>query len=285
VTSGDGEDRDMTVSQRPPGQGATRADDARLRLRRNPLRLAVSAAPWAGAWYLVCYLAVGWVLFAVAFTSAVVAAVFAITLAGLPLLVGCAGVMRGCANFERVRLRTAFTRPVRGSYRTVTQPGIMAQVRVRWKDPATWRDLAYLVGLWVPLFLLDTIVFSVWLTLLAGVTLPAWYWAPRNDFDNGASAHGVQLGYLPNGPHGPGGVGLWVGSLPTALLAAAGFLVLFLLFNYVLVATYAAHARTARALLRSPTDPLAEAKGVLVGPGPLQPLIPNGGRRMRDSAS
>jgi Putative sensor len=275
----------MTASEYP-GQAGTRhadgaraADDARrLRLRRNPLRLAVSAAPWTGALYLAGYLLVGWVLFAIAVTSASVAAVFAITLAGLPLLIACAGVVRGCANFERARLRTAFTRPVKGRYRTPTRPGLIAQVSTRWKDPATWRDLAYLVGLWVPFFILDTVVVTVWLTFLAGLALPAWYWAPRNDFNNGVSAHGVPLGYFPNGPHGPGGVGLFVDTLPKALLAAAGFLVLFLLFNYVLVATYAAHARSARALLRPPADPLAEAKEVLTTPGPLSRLIPNGWR-------
>ncbi len=264
----------MTVRERSRPGGANAAGDARLRLRRNPLRLAVSAAPWAGAWYLAAYLVVGTILFAIAFTSAAVAAVFAITLAGIPLLVACAGVVRGCANFERVRLRTAFTQPVKGRYRAVTRPGLMAQVSTRWKDPATWRDLAYLVGLWLPLTVLDMVVLTVWLTFLAGVALPAWYWSPTNDFNNGVSVHGVQLGYFPNGPHGPGGVGLFVDTLPKAVLAAAGFLILFLLFNYVLVATYAAHARCARALLRPPADPLAEAKDLLAGPGPLRPLYP-----------
>ena len=61
-------------------------------------------------------------------------------------------------------------------------------------------------------------------------------------------------------------------SLPRALLAAAVFLVLFLIFNYALVATARAHASVARALLRAPADPLAPAKEVLAGPGPLGPL-------------
>ncbi len=66
-----------------------------------------------------------------------------------------------------------------------------------------------------------------------------------------------------------------------ALLAAAGFLVLFLIFNYVLVITARAHAAVARCMLRAPTDPLAKAKEVLSGPGPLGPLkdrMKNGGR-------
>jgi uncharacterized membrane protein len=258
----------MTAQAADPGP--------RLSIRRNPVRLLCSAAPWSSAGYLAGYLAVSWVLFGIAFTATVTAAVFAITLAGIPLLVAAAGVIRGCANVERGRLRQVFAAPVRGRYRTVATPGIMAQVRVRWRDPATWRDIAYLLGLWLPLYALDLIVLTVWLTFLAGVTLPAWYWAPRGNagvgYVNGTQVHGVALGYFPHGPHGHGAVGLYVDTLPKALLAAAVFLILLLLFNYVLVATARAHARVARALLRPPPDPLAVAREVLAGPRPLGPL-------------
>ena len=248
-------------------------DDSKLPLYRNPLRLAWSASPWRAASFLTVYLLGSWVLFSVAFTVATTAAVFAITLAGIPLLVGAARVIHGCANVERTRLRQVFTQPVRGQYREVTKPGIMARLRVRWRDPATWRDLAYLVGLWVPLTILDTVVVCVWVTFLAGVTAPIWYWAPESTFSNGL-VHGIQLGYFPNGPHGPGGHGLYVDTLPKALLAAASFLILFLLFNYVLVATARAHACAARALLRPPADPLAPAREVLASPGPLRSMTP-----------
>ncbi len=163
----------------------------RLRLYRNPVRLAVSASLWTAAGYLAVYVFVtGWVLFSVAFTATVTAAVLSITLAGIPLLVAAAGVLRGCAN----------------------------------------------------------------------------------GYANGTQVPGVVLGYFPHGPNGAGGVGLYVDTLPKALLAAAAFLVLFLLFSYVLVITARAHARVARTLLRAPVDPLAEAKEVLTRPGPLGPL-------------
>jgi Putative sensor len=251
----------------------------------NPLRLVVSARLWRSVWFLAGYVfAVGWFLFAVAFTATVTAAVFAITLAGIPLLVAASAVVRWCADVERARLRQVVAEPVRGRYRAATRPGVTAQLKTRWQDPATWRDVAYLIGLWVPLFILDTVVLAVWLTFLAGVTLPAWYWAPRGNaglgYTSPTAIHGVTLGYFPHGPNGPGGVGLYVDTLPKALLAAAGFLVLFLIFNYVLVVTARAHAAVARSVLRAPTDPLAEAKQVLAGPGPLGPLkdhIHNGG--------
>ena len=249
---------------------------SRLRLDRNPLRLAVSPSLWRAVWFLAVYVfAVGWVLFAVAFTATVTAAVLLITLAGIPLLVAAAAVLRWCADVERGRLRQVLAGPVRSGYRPASA-GLLAEASARWHDPATWRDVAYLVGLWAPLFVLDTIVLSVWLTLLAGVTLPAWYWAPHGNagigYTSPTTIHGVTLGYFPHGPHGPGGVGLYVDSLPRALLAAAGFLVLLLIFNYALVATARAHASVARALLRAPADPLASAKEVLAGPGPLGPL-------------
>ena len=261
----------------PRGVPARRAIPSSLRLYPNPLRQALSGSTWRAVGFLAGYVFVaGWLLFAVAFTATVTAAVFLITLAGIPLLVGAAGVLHGCAAAERARLRSALAGPVAGGYRPVTGRGIMAQVRTQWRDPATWRETAYLIGLWPLLFGLDTVVLTVWLTLLAGVTLPAWYWAPRGNVGLGYAAgtpvHGVTLGYFPHGPNGPGSWGLYVDTLPRAFLAAACFLVAFLLFNYVLVLTARAHARVAAALLRAPADPLAPVKEVLTHPGPLGPL-------------
>jgi hypothetical protein len=276
------------VSGQPRADGRlTRpADATRLRLHRNPLRLAVSAGPWRAAGYLAGYVFVtGWALFSAAFTTTVTAAVCAITLAGIPLLIAAAGVLRWGADVERARLRLVLADPPRGGYRPAAGPGLLTQARARWRDPATWRDVAYVIGLWLPLLVLDTIVLSVWLTFLAGVTLPAWYWAPRGTaglgYTSATTVHGIAFGYFPHGPSGPGGVGLYVDTLPKALLAAAIFLVLFLIFNYVLVITARAHATVARGLLRAPADPLAEAREVLAGPGPLGPLhddVHNGGR-------
>jgi hypothetical protein len=248
-----------------------------LRLYPNPLRQALSGSTWRAASFLAVYVFVaGWLLFAVAFTATVTAAVFLITLAGIPLLVGAAGVLHGCAAAERARLRPVLAGPVLGGYRPVTGRGIMAQVRTRWRDPATWRETAYLIGLWPVLFGLDTVVLTVWLTLLGGVTLPAWYWAPRGNvglsYLAGAPVHGVTLGYFPHGPNGPGSWGIYVDTPPRAFLAAACFLVAFLLFNYVLVLTARAHARVAGTLLRAPADPLAPVREVLTHPGPLGPL-------------
>ena len=101
----------------PPRHRAAAAD-TRLRLYRNPLRLLFSASTWLAAGYLAVYVFVtGWLLFSVTLTATVTAACLAITLAGIPLLVAASGVLRGCANVERARLRRMLPEPVPGSYR------------------------------------------------------------------------------------------------------------------------------------------------------------------------
>jgi hypothetical protein len=274
--------------ERPANKG--RPQDTRLSLRRDPLRLALSGSVWRSAWFLGVYVfATGWLLCAVAFLAAGTAVLFAVTLAGIPLLTAAAGVLRGCANVERARLGNVLTESVRGRYQPVAGQGMLSRAKTRWRDGATWRDLTYLVGLWAPLAILDTVVLAVWLTFLAGITVPAWYWAPRGTgaigYTTGTPVHGLAFGYFPHGPHGRGGEGIFVDTLPRALLVAAIFLVLFLLFNYVLVATARAHARVARAMLRAPADPLAQAKDVLARPGPLAPLAPSAAGRDNSGGS
>ena len=140
---------------------------------------------------------------------------------------------------------------------------------------APWTSAWYLLGylfvgtdLCVIVLTLDTVVLAIWLVFLTGITLPVWYWAPWQTI-HGVRYHGYQLGYFPNGPHGPARWGLYVDSLAKALLVAAVCLVAFLLFNYVLVAMARAHVSVARSLLSESTDPLKEAKKILREPGPL----------------
>lgn len=255
---------------------AVSRDDCRLQLRRNPIGLAFSSSPWRSARYLASYMMVSTVLFVVALTTSTIALGLGITVAALPLLVAAAAVIRGCADVERSMLRQVFSGRVRARYPVPQGQGLWRQARARWGEGTTWRDLGCLVGLWPALFTLATAVVVVWATLLAGITMPVWYWAIRDSClgsCQATGARGVLLGYFPHGAHGPGSSGLYVHTLPTALLAAAGFAVLFLLFNYVLVATGRLHGQAVRAVLRRPADPLAPAMSVLAGQGPLGPLV------------
>jgi len=254
-----------------------------IQLTGHPLRLTWWASTGRALWYLLAYQVVGWLLFGAALAAVTTAAALSITLAGIPLLVAAAGIIHACAEFERSRLRTASGEPVGHRYREPeqTSPGLRARARAYWTDMATWREFAYLTGMFVPLAVLGCVVLTVWLTLAAGVTLPLWYWAPFDHFSHGVTVHGVQLGYFPNGPSGSGAVGVYVDTLPKALLTALVCLLLLVPFSYLLVATARTHAAVARTLLRPPEDPLAQAKDLLQRPGPLPSLI---GRTDRPSS-
>jgi len=247
-----------------------------LRLAGHPLRPSWWAATRHALWYLLAYQVMGWLLFGAALAAVTTAAALSITLAGIPLLVAAAGIIHACAGSERSRLRAVSGEPVEYRYREPdeTPPGLRARARAYWKDTATWREFAYLAGMFLPLVVLGCVVLVVWLTLAAGVTLPLWYWAPFNHFSHGLTVHGVQLGYFPNGPSGSGAVGVFVDTLPEALLTALVCLLLLIPFSYVLVLTARTHAAVARALLRAPEDPLAPAKDLLQRAGPLPSLAP-----------
>jgi Putative sensor len=263
-------------SARPPLPAARRPDDCRLTLRHNPIGLLISASLWRSAGYLLGYLVLSGALFAVALTSMTVAVVLSITVVAVPLLSAAAYAIRGCAGVERARLGLLFSGTLRGYYRPAGR-GPWRQALARWGEGSTWRDLSYLVGLWPVLLTLDSVVVSLWATSLGGMTVPLWYSHVRDACVGSCTAQGapgVMIGHYPHGPQGPGHHGLYVDSMPSALLAAAGFAVLFLLFNYVLVATARLQGQAARAILRGPSDPLAPARAVLAGPRPLGPLLP-----------
>lgn len=264
-----------TATTGPPG-------GSRLPLYANPVRLVLSPSPWRAAGYVLSYLLVSGALFAIAVTASVTTAALAVTVALAPLLIASAAVIRGCASVGRSLLRQVYRQPVPGRYPAPSpQPGLWRRGRRAWTGGATWRDLAYLIGLWPFLFALDVIVLVVWITLLAGVTLPLWY---RHVADvcfgtcPSSRLPGVAFGSFPAGPHGAGASGLWIyPSVGPALLVAAGCLLAFVFFSYVLVLAARLHATVARAVLRGPSDPLGPARHVLTEPGPLGPLQPSGG--------
>jgi hypothetical protein len=237
----------MTSPQRDP-----------LRRGRHPIRLPFSSAPWIAAGYLGGYLLVGTVLFAVCLSLLLLAAVTSISWLGVPVLVGVAGIIRGCAQIERLRTGLVGSR-IPEAYRPVLKPGVLAQARTRWTDPATIRDCAYLILLYPVLFALDLTALLLWIAGVAGALLPLWYWSIPD-------GHGVQLGYFPD--DGPG-TGIKVDDLPTALLTAVGFAVLCVLLAHLVVAAALLHRAVATMMLRPPADPLADAKQILAEPGPL----------------
>ena len=216
----------------------------RLPLHRNPLRTATSAAPWTATAYLASYVPVGSALFVAGVAVLAVTGVLALFTFGVPLLAGSALIMRGCAHVERMRSRLAVDL-TGATYHKVSEAGVLARVRTRWTDPATWRDTAYLVLMYLPLLALDVIAVVIWLSLLGGITLPFWYWS--------VPTHG----------------GPFQGGLPVELLTAVACLVLAPVGACLVVGAARVHRAVAAGLLGPYRDPLADAKRVLAMPGPL----------------
>ncbi|MCC2274650.1 sensor domain-containing protein [Streptomyces sp. ET3-23] len=215
----------------------------RLRCEVPVLRLPFTSAPWLASCYLASYLVAGSALFAIATAAVVGGLVLSQFTVTVPLVIGSAWIIRICAQAERGRTRLAGL-PVPYLYREVTEPGLPAHIRIRCTDPAVVRDCAYLVLLYPVLLLLDTVALVVWLTLIAGITLPLWYRA-------------ASLG-LP-------GVDTLSGTLVTCVVSLA-----MLPLGALLVVTAARlHLAVAQAVLRPLGDPLAQAKRVLATPGPL----------------
>ncbi len=243
----------------------------RLPIYGNPLRQLFSASTWRATWYLLAYLVVGWVLFSLVLAAGIATLALAITLAGLPLLIVTAAVIRGCATAERLRLRPVIPGPLAGGYRDSAGRGLLARIRVAWTDPATWRNLAYLGGLFPLLWALDLTVLTIWLAFIGCVALPAWYWAPEQTYRERHLPRGRDW-ILPERAARARRRGHLRRHAGKAIAVAVGFLVLSVAFQYVVVLTGRLHAWVAYSLLRAPEDPLAEAKNVLDRPGPLGPL-------------
>ncbi|HEY3632588.1 MAG TPA: sensor domain-containing protein [Jatrophihabitantaceae bacterium] len=232
---------------------------ARLRFR-EPLRLLVSPAPWAALGYLVTSIFLGVLTFSVATTLLAVGVTLGLLWLGLPVLVFASASTRALANVERRRLRPRIAAP----YRSRPSGPFRARLAARLRDPATRRDLVLLVVLWPALFVIDTVATTFWLGCFGLISLPIWYRFIPNTFDNGSKAHGIALGYYPNGPYGGNHWGFFVHDDRSAFLAAAAGLVLLIVAgNYVVVAAARAHATVVRLLLSRARDPLAEARAML----------------------
>ena len=127
-----------------------------------------------------------------------------VTLAGLPVLLAAAAVIRWCAGVERARLRAMGGGPVPGSYREVAGSGVMARLAHQVAGPG------HLAGRRLPgrpvrpaARARHFVVIAVWWAFLAGITLPDLVLGAVADHPRrGAVSPRLQLGYFPNGPHG-----------------------------------------------------------------------------------
>ncbi|MGW3011256.1 sensor domain-containing protein [Streptomyces sp. NPDC001219] len=236
---------------------------SRLPVHRNPLRRPFSAAPWRASGYLASYLLAGPALFAVAGAAVLLGLVFMQFTVSVALTIGSAWVVRCCAHVERGRA-VLVDAPIPHYYQEPAKPGLAEQLRARCGDPVFFRDCVCLVVLFPFLLLLDLLALLVWLVLLAGVSLPLWFWAINTHHTDGSWTHGAWIG----GPD-DGAPGVRIDTWPAALAVAAVCFLLAMYASSLVVAAARLHLTVAHNLLRPPPDPLAGVKRILTEPGPL----------------
>jgi signal transduction histidine kinase len=109
----------------------------------------------------------------------------AITLIGIPILIGTVYAWGWLAGVERRIIGYLTGKHIASPYRPLPEGGWWDRLRARLADPATWKDLTFLL-LQFPLGLVSHIVTATVLSVgAAALTMPLWYWAISD---------GVQIG-------------------------------------------------------------------------------------------
>jgi signal transduction histidine kinase len=104
---------------------------------------------------------------------------------GIPIMMATTTGWRAAARMERKWMRTILKVDIPTPYRSLPPGSLFRRWRAKVTDPATWRDIAYLV-VRLPLCLLDFLFVAVfWVYSLALVVLP--FWAPALPADDGVN--------------------------------------------------------------------------------------------------
>ena len=220
-----------TVEQagRRPGAGGA------WRLLGAPFSLRT----WTATGYLLLSMPLGILWFVLIVTGVAVGLGTLVIWVGVPVLAGTMLLWRGAARFERLWVGLTLGADVPDPYRPAAAGSLLRRWRVLAVDPATWKDLVYLLLL-LPLGVLwFSLVVTFWTFALGLLTLPLWYrWAP------------VSLGMIQvDGTAYPVSSYLVVDTLAEALWAAPAGLVLCLVAAWVARGLGVAQAGIARALL------------------------------------
>ena len=188
--------------------------------------------------YLLLTLPLGLLYFAVLIVG-LASAVGGAFIIGIPLFVGLMFLWRALARFERRLLRRLLDVSIDDPYRPPLSPTRLGRIRDRVTDPATWKDLAYLLLL-MPMGLVSfTLVVCLAGTAAGFLTLPAWGWSLPD---------GVDIGFL------------HVDGVLEGLIALPLALPVWLLFLLAVRGLVALHGGVARALLTASPDPVMAAR-------------------------
>jgi len=205
------------------------------RVLAEPLRLRT----WTATIYLLASMFVGLAWFTIVVTGLSLGAGLLIVWVGVLVLALTLLAWRGGAWLERRWVKAMLGVAIPEPYRPLPAGSLWQRARVLAGDPATWKDLAYLVLLF-PLGLLWFVVTTtLWGLALGLLTAPLWYWVPSDG----------KVGLIVNGDRSY----LVIDSLPDALLACVAGAVLCVAAAWAVRAMAAAHRAFALALL-GPSD-------------------------------
>jgi signal transduction histidine kinase len=145
---------------------------------------------------------------------------------------------RGGAWLERRWVRATLGVDIPDPYRPLPEGSLWRRARVLASDPATWKDLAYLVVLFPLGVVWFVVTVTLWSTAVGLLTAPLWYWIPPDGgvalFDDDRSL-------------------LVLDTLPEALLGAVAGALLCVAAAWAVRGMATAHGAVALALL-GPSD-------------------------------
>ena len=151
----------------PGGGGIWRVLGAPLQLRT-----------WTATIYLLASMFVGLAWFVILVTGLTLGAGLLIVWVGVLVLALTLLAWRGGAWLERRWVKAMLGGAIPEPYRPLPDGALWRRARVLAADPATWKDLAYLVLLF-PLGLVWFVVTStLWGLALGLLTSPLWWWIP-----------------------------------------------------------------------------------------------------------
>ncbi|MER7361515.1 sensor histidine kinase [Nonomuraea wenchangensis] len=150
---------------------------------KGPLGVLADPMTWRAAAYLLVsgVVGVGW--FMVLSFAVPASLALAVVWVGVPLAMATVLMWRGGAMLERRVLRAAFGVRIADPYRRRPEGGVGAHIQWLVTDPATWKDLGYLLML-VPLGAVETVVsFGLWLTTTGLLLAPVMLQVSRAEGD------------------------------------------------------------------------------------------------------
>src|SRR5438105_2110090 len=143
---------------------------------RSLLRRMFSTEPWVAAVFMILSFVFGVFWFSLLIPLIATGIGTLITLVGIPLLILTHLAWKAGAGVERWRVRAFFGVKIPDPYRPLPAEGTVARIKARMGDPATWKDLAFLILL----FPIGIIEFVLTVALVSAtfssLFMPAYFW-------------------------------------------------------------------------------------------------------------